>query len=391
MTLASWRRILHSTTKCFFKIIVTALPVLGVVCASANAQTTAFLGTAVDGKVEYGGSPYCSYNSTFSGTAISILIEQGTSIVDGQIVSSTRETPLDGCPYSPAPPSEIIFTLTSGSFDGAELKASFSSLNTGQTASFTGTKNENSILGTLTIMRSDLGATTLYFSLNVSARLYAVPINEVQRTGKKISSNEAFSLRKNVVRVVSSTMEVGFGLIVAENDHHLYVAAMRHEVLNADPSSPSPVIKVVFFSDQGASVEAEILNSDRTHDLALLRTRTPDGFSWEKSCLAPSDDNKRSTPVWYVGRDEKWYVPVLPGAISSDTPSANQFLDADIPNLRPGSSGAPLVTSNGIVGMVKAQSADDTRVLSIDFVRDQVKGWGYPWDLTVAPAASISK
>jgi hypothetical protein len=68
-----------------------------------------------------------------------------------------------------------------------------------------------------------------------------------------------------------------------------------------------------------------------------------------------------------------------------DGPSAQSWLEAEMPGL--GSSGGPLVAAGGIVGMVKAGSADDTRVLDIEYIRHAVQDWGYPWVLTASAEA----
>ena len=92
--------------------------------------------------------------------------------------------------------------------------------------------------------------------------------------------------------------------------------------------------------------------------------------------------------MWFIGRDEEWYVPAANGLISSPNPNADGWLDADMPNLRPGSSGGPLVTNTGIIGMVKAKSIDDTRVLSIECIKNAVRDWGYQWELVNANESS---
>src|SRR5208282_3535341 len=78
------------------------------------------------------------------------------------------------------------------------------------------------------------------------------------------------------------------------------------------------------------------------------------------------------------------------GFISSPTQSIDGWLEADLDHLRPGSSGAPLVTNTGVIGMLKAQSADDSRALSIAYIKSKVQEWGYPWDLTSGTASRTS-
>ena len=196
--------------------------------------------------------------------------------------------------------------------------------------------------------------------------------------------DRAFDLRQNVVRVSAGVdAETGFGIIVAQQDNRIFIVTAYHVVKDTDtPNSPNGTIKIIFFTDQGEHFNAALLERNQNHDLALLAVKVPQNFNWEKQCLAPPSELKRGTPVWFVGRNGEWYVPALHGAISSLQVDADSFLTADMPQLQSGSSGAPLITGSGIIGMVKAQGADDTHVLSVEGIKTIVQGWNYPWDLT---------
>jgi len=204
---------------------------------------------------------------------------------------------------------------------------------------------------------------------------------------------KATLLRPNVLRIESTNN--GFGFVVAEDKGLLYVITAYHLVFgsSSEPSKSDslPKIEVIFFSDQGVNYKAEYLVGDVQHDLALIRVRMPMGLNWDKQSLAPASDEKRGTPVWFVGRDGQWSPPAVSGAINADGANANGWLDAFINGLRPGSSGGPLVTNTGIIGMIKGQTPDDTKVLSIGFIERQVRDWGYPWNLTVGtPSEAVA-
>jgi Trypsin-like peptidase domain len=202
-------------------------------------------------------------------------------------------------------------------------------------------------------------------------------------------SDEALALKPNVVRISSSqngNEELGFGFIVGEDANGLYIVTAKHVIgVSSTPGDPSPSVNVFLFSDQSVAHVAEILNNDRDHDLSLIRIKQPYNLNWTKKCLASSDEASRSTPVLFIGRNTSWYVPAVNGQISSDGPDANGMLSADMYQLQPGSSGGPLVTNTGIVGMVEAKSADDGKVLSIEAIKSAVEGWGYPWQLKLMP------
>ena len=201
----------------------------------------------------------------------------------------------------------------------------------------------------------------------------------------------ALQLRGNVVRISvgGNNPENGFGFVIGEREHTVFIVTADH-VVAAAPGEATPPVNATFFDDQGRNYAAEVLKQNKDHDLALLAVSLPSGFKWKSACLAPAEESRRGTPVWFIGRDVEWYVPAAAGVISSQGASPDAWLDADITNLRPGSSGAPLVTKTGIVGMVRGQSADDTRVLSSEYIKATVQSWGYPWGLTkgVGPAWS---
>ena len=155
-----------------------------------------------------------------------------------------------------------------------------------------------------------------------------------------------------------------------------------------DPDvSPSPA-KLRFYADQGNSYDAKVLGTnDEQHDLAVLTVPPPGGFTWDRQVLAPLSAQSRGTKVWFVGRNETWFVPVQPGAIVNDAPFRDFRIEADGVPIRVGTSGAPLIAIAGIVGMILSDNADDTRALSIDFIKASFRDWVLPWDLQERPAS----
>jgi hypothetical protein len=216
-----------------------------------------------------------------------------------------------------------------------------------------------------------------------------------QTAGAKMAE----TLRKNTVRVQGA--QNGFGFIVGERNGFIYIATARHILIdNENPDAP-PVkkVQIVYYADQGKTYVAEVLG---THDgdLAVIRASTPSGFDWVRASEAPTSNQYHGTQVWFVGRRDQWYVPGTPGAIASDRPSSKSQIEVDGLAVAKGTSGAPLISDQGIVGMILQDSADDTRALTLDFIRRDFEEWNYPWDLTtgqrgsekpeVAPAKSCS-
>jgi hypothetical protein len=201
------------------------------------------------------------------------------------------------------------------------------------------------------------------------------------------SSDFALRLRANVVKIEvpnRGNVENGFGFIVGQRAGQLYIVTAQHVIVpNDDPGVTAPArVKVTFYSDQGKTYDAEVLGThDTAHDLAVLRLPVPNGFSWVKDALASQEMQKRGVHVWFIGRTSNWFVPVDPGVINSEHPSADWRLEIERLPVRPGSSGGPLVSSNGIVAMVQKGNEDDAFALTIDFIKTSMQDWNYPWDL----------
>lgn len=237
-----------------------------------------------------------------------------------------------------------------------------------------------------------MGSSENYLSLvshskswTASIPLFAVPgiiLFAQPLLAQSEASNMAEQLRGNTVRVQAA--QNGFGFIVGARGGSLYIVTARHVIVgvNDDPDAAPPnSAKVVFYSDQGKPYSAEVLGTHEG-DLAVLRVAAPPVLQWARSCVAGSDKQNRGTSVWFVGKGDKWSVPVNPGAISSERPDTKSLLEIDGLSVSPGTSGAPLIASTGIVGMIQNDSAYDTRALTIDFIQRAIQQWNYPWDLT---------
>ena len=237
----------------------------------------------------------------------------------------------------------------------------------------------------ITLVATDV-ATHWFVKVALIGVICLWPLRSWAENGEK-----ALALRQNVVKVWSGqgNTENGFGFIVSAGAGNLYVITADHVAWGTSapqPDAEAPSIYLAFYADPSNRYRAKILNHDRHHDLALLQVQIPPGIKWEKQCLSTIEEAKRNTPVWFIGRDGEWFVPALSGAIDSDRPNADSWLEAEVLGLRPGSSGGPLVSRTGIVGMVNAGSADEARVLAIEYIKNAVQDWGYPWSLTIGTA-----
>lgn len=204
------------------------------------------------------------------------------------------------------------------------------------------------------------------------------------------SDQLAYSLRQNVVRIsatMSTHVENGFGFVVGEKSGQLYIATAHHVVASSDPDTKTLRVDVEFFDHRGKTYKAELLGThDTDRDLAVLTVPGPPGFTWTKKCMAGADKQKRGVPVWSIGRVGEWKIPVEPGHVASDT-SPDWMLDLEGTVVQPGSSGGPVVSDTGIIGMIEQDSAGNTRALSIDLIKREFEDWNHPWGMQLAAVA----
>jgi len=198
------------------------------------------------------------------------------------------------------------------------------------------------------------------------------------------SDQMANTLRQNVVRIkttMSTHEENGFGFVVGEKSGRLYIATAHHVVASSDPDTTTLKVEVEFFERRGKMYKAELLGThDSARDLAVLTVPPPAGVTWTKKCMAGPEKQKRGVPVWSIGRVQEWKVPVEPGHVASDT-SPDWMLELEGTVVQRGSSGGPVVSDTGIIGMIEQDSAGNTRALSIDLIQRDFQGWNHPWGL----------
>ena len=215
-----------------------------------------------------------------------------------------------------------------------------------------------------------------------------LPVAQSQIHGQ--STNDlSLELRRNVVRVTaqwaSGTAYDGFGFIIGERGGFLYVATADHVVRGSGPEAIDRAPVVAFFQDQGAEYKAELLATrlqPSEGDLAVLRIRTPPKLAWRRDVVA-AGQTKRGTEIRFIGLQRDWFVPMRPGIVNSVEP-VGTIIGEGI-NIKVGTSGAPLISDGGIVGMVVVDTGAFARATPIDLIERAFKSWNHPWQLSSAP------
>jgi Trypsin-like peptidase domain len=205
----------------------------------------------------------------------------------------------------------------------------------------------------------------------------------------------AVALKSNVVHILADFTdgsEEGFGFVVGEQNGQLLIATAKHVVRRQDDSgqwSDADKVKVEFFNERGKwhSADLKAVYPRNGQDLSVLSVTTPSGFRWERKSLGAERDNLQNTRVWFIGRTDTpdpWYIPTTPGSINDNTFDTASTASIDINSVRRGTSGAPLISETGILGMIIRDSDGSiATALSVEFIRQFFAENHLNWSLEI--------
>ena len=226
--------------------------------------------------------------------------------------------------------------------------------------------------------------TSIWFSVGVLAQVSG-------------EDSKAMALRPNVVKITATlgqgmTPQTGFGFIVGQQQNRFVVVTANHVVRGDDPGSEDKTPLVTFFQNQGSQARGtlETVGLPTGHgDLAVILVPNPGSATFVTDAIDTTPP-ERGLRVSLVGRRGGWNIPVSPGVVVSTDPFSQSI---QVENLAAGvgSSGGPLVSSKGIVGMVINDDGLYTEATPISAIRTQVsEKWHYIWQLADAAALSPS-
>jgi Trypsin-like peptidase domain/VHL beta domain len=206
---------------------------------------------------------------------------------------------------------------------------------------------------------------------------------------------KAITLRPNVVKITATISrdvgpQTGFGFIVGQQQNRLIVVTADHVVRGDTPGAEDKAPLITFFLNQGYQIRGVLegvgLPKDRG-DLAVILVENP-GFATFVTDAIDSTRLKRKLPVWVIGRSGGWNIPVSPGVVAGVDPFT-QRIQVESLAAGVGSSGGPLISSKGIVGMIVDDTGLYTEATPISAIQTQVQeNWHYNWQLTTGSATS---
>ncbi|WP_046112000.1 S1 family peptidase [Aquincola tertiaricarbonis] len=178
-------------------------------------------------------------------------------------------------------------------------------------------------------------------------------------------------LLRNVVQVRTAEAggEHGFGLVVGSDGRHAYIATAAHVLQPAGAA-----VEVVFCDGTPAAAPqpAQRLAGFEApdQDLAVLRTALPAGYVPLERVLAPAAGIAPRQEAWLLGQEGRCglvarsgAVAVVPAASPASSAGAGAagapagLLRIEFPGARGGSSGGPVMSGHGVLGLVT--DADD--------------------------------
>jgi hypothetical protein len=207
-------------------------------------------------------------------------------------------------------------------------------------------------------------------------------------TGEELAA----TLRHNLVRIAAQDInEHGYGLVVGGDAKTLWVLTARHVVVKTGmqgsgvPEKPSRDLRLRL-CDAPAT---ELLPSEPwsgwdagDEDIALLSVARPPGYQPVLRALATEMVVGES--VWLLGSDDECSLVPAQGQMRELEDAAHN-LRIDFPGVHGGSSGAPVLSGAGIVGLMKKAEDLTTTVHAVADLKRRVQALPGPrWELVDA-------
>ena len=202
----------------------------------------------------------------------------------------------------------------------------------------------------------------------------------------------AARLRQNLVWIAAQDIgEHGYGLVVGGDAQTLWVLTARHVVVrtgmrgSSTPETPSRQIRLRFCTANAT----ELLPSEPWpdwdadgEDIALLSVARPRDYQPVTRALAPQV--VVGEPVWLLGSNDECSLVPAQGQVRV-LAAATHNLRIDFPGVQGGSSGAPVLSGSGVLGLMKSAEDLTTTVHAIDDLQRRLQALpGHRWELVEA-------
>jgi TPR repeat protein len=212
-----------------------------------------------------------------------------------------------------------------------------------------------------------------------------------QQAGRALANR----LIENTVQIRArweGTTQFGFGFIVGENEGTLYIVTANHVVRgNTGPGQHDLTPTLTFQSQPGLTYQGKLVETPlNSADLAIVTieaSKVPN-LRWIREAITATSTVVADTEVWSVGAQQRWAVPDKPGTVRKlrdrvrPEYSGTTIVTSGL-TIVEGASGAPLISQNGIVGMIVSTDGQEIEAIPIETIESIVKEWRLPWNIDV--------
>lgn len=155
----------------------------------------------------------------------------------------------------------------------------------------------------------------------------------------------------------------------------MYVVTAAHVIAPAQEIGEPVTIK--FYEDH-SDHQGQIIRYFEQEDIALLEVKRPPNYLWDKNCLGKA---KLGADVAFIGRGDKWYIPYGRSLGRIHDLDYNE-IQVDITSVVPTTSGAPLISRSGIIGMIIKTDGVSTVSVHIDQIRKMLSDYNHFFTLS---------
>ena len=197
-----------------------------------------------------------------------------------------------------------------------------------------------------------------------SVYLFVIFIFSTSCVFAQTGRNLAIKLSGNVVHLQASfekrATQNGFGFVIGEKNDTLYITTATHVVIddNSIENNKPKELKVKFHQLSG-TFQGKVLyyNSEDDKDVAIISVEKPSEYEWKKKCI--DKHPKEGGKAYYIGKEDEWTLPTeaAVGGIKKIDEVENTITAENL-NIASGSSGGPLLSTNGIIGVITNHERD---------------------------------
>lgn len=228
--------------------------------------------------------------------------------------------------------------------------------------------------------------------LSLLLSLGLVSLARAQETTFLSGEDLAARLRQNLVWIAAQDIgEHGYGLVVGGDAETLWVLTARHVVVrtamrgSSIPEQPSRQIRMRFCVAATTDLLPAAPWPDWDaggEDIALLRVARPPGYRPLTRALAPQV--VVGEPVWLLGSNDECSLVPAQGQVRVLADAAHN-LRIDFTGVQGGSSGAPVLSGSGVLGLMKSAEDLTTTVHAIADLQRRLQALPGPrWELVDA-------